>query len=730
MADSDVPRVYQEFRDLWEQDRDTLLGAYETHKQSFVPYLLPERAVRLTAEDTLEILRRRLGDKLDLCLADTDRDAPPTSRPQPIHSPVQGRPDGTWLRSSNMVGINVRTIGSFWNVVKYVLTLPHAQNSVHLLPIWEPGVVGSLYGMSSWQINTEFLSQELAKACPTLHTVERQLKATVNLLHAMGKAVGMDVIPHTDRFSEIALAHPQFFEWLQREDAEIVDHSEYLHERVQDAILSFLATCGPAVPAEKVPESRESLFSEAFPEDRRLRILFGAPEDREGRFARRNKLVHYLHSYGYEPVPATMAPPFRGLGIDSSTRYVDSQGNTWYDYLIAEPQSMSRVFNPLARYKLYGRLNDNIDWEIDFDRPRREVWDYVCRKYHDVQRRYGFDFMRGDMSHVQMRPAGVPDAVDETYDILRAVKNHIRQQGDVSHFGYYAETFLAPRNCMVYGDEVDHLEASDADATLGDLQSTSVGSPVFLQRLRQYHDLLTTRSFAPCFTVITGDKDDPRFDQYYMAGNALRLFIALFLTDMPSYTALGFETRDVHLSPAPNEHYTKLYVFQERSGPKATTGPYVWGRNGALFGILTRLKLYVDGIFSQVEGRPTHWLVHPDPTGEQKHIAWTQSPRSGDGGPDYVFVANTDTHHAIHNFNLPRMPNWAEGGQLEFEFSTARRPIQVDKALTFNGRGYRVLQLAPGEGRVYRVVHRQPGWACPEACPEPVEGPAPSGTIG
>ena len=221
---------------------------------------------------------------------------------------------------------------------------------------------------------------------------------------------------------------------------------------------------------------------------------------------------------------------------------------------------------------------------------------------------------------------------------------------------------------MVYGDEVDHLEASDADATLGDLQSTCVGSPEFLQKLRQYYDLAETRSFAPSFTVITSDKDDPRFDRFYLRGSVLRLFIALFLTDMPSYMALGFETRDVHHKPAPNEHYSKLYVFQESTGPKATRGPYVWGRNGALFGGVSRLRHYGDAIYSQIRGCPTRWLIHPDATGAQKHIAWTQKHSR----PDYVFVANTDTEHDVRNFNIPRIPDLGQEKLLELDFSTGR----------------------------------------------------------
>ncbi len=105
------------------------------------------------------------------------------------------------------------------------LTPPAAQSAIHVLPIWEPGVVGSLYGMVSWLLNSEFFSPSLAAVCPWLDRPDRQLCAVVNLLHGMGRTVGMDVIPHTDRFSEMALAFPEHFEWLRRRDLRIVDHS-------------------------------------------------------------------------------------------------------------------------------------------------------------------------------------------------------------------------------------------------------------------------------------------------------------------------------------------------------------------------------------------------------------------------------------------------------------------------------------------------------------------------
>ena len=694
-----VPTIYQQFLDQWQSEQTDFLAAYQDEETSFVVNLLPETAVNLSAAETLSILYGRLGETLDLALDPryTDPDTLPLSMPAALRSPVANQPDGSWLKRVNMVGINVRTVHSFWNIVKYALTLPAAQDAVHILPIWEAGVVGSIYGMSSWQLNPEFYSAELEEARPHLNTLGKQLRAAINILHALGKTVGMDVIPHTDRYSQIVLASPYLFEWLQRQDTLIVNHRANLHEAVQDQIWAFLQERGPAVAGAALPSSAADFFNE-LDESSRFALLFGLPEDATGREERRNQLIHHLYLYGYEPVPGTMAPPFRGLKVNTrpEAKIVDSQGRVWRDYLITRPQSMSRVFGPLSRYKLYGRLDDNRHWAVDFGQPRREVWRYVCEKYAAEQQKYGFDFMRGDMAHVQMRPDGVPAEVDEYYDILAAVKKYIRQEKGVRYFGYFAETFIAPRDIMTYGDELDHLEAADADTTLGDLQSVPVGAPVFIQRLRQYYDLLVTRRCTPNFTIITGDKDDPRFDEFYLHGNEARLFMAMFLTDMPSYMSLGFEVRDVHYEPAPNEHYSKLYVFQETEGPKATHGNYVWGRNGHLFHNITRLRLYMDGMFAQVKGRPCHWLLPPDAVGEKSVIAWTQ----GDCHAAYLFVVNLDTESVSGKFGIPLMPGIAVDTPLTLDFSTAG---PGEAQLAYNGRHYQVQQMSPGEGRVYRI---------------------------
>ena len=306
---------------------------------------------------------------------------------------------------------------------------------------------------------------------------------------------------------------------------------------------------------------------------------------------------------------------------------------------------MSRVFGPLARVKLYDSKNNNLDWEIDFTKPRFEVWEYMAQKYQGFANQYNFDFMRGDMSHVQMNPAGTPSKPDIYYDIHKYIKVKINQEKP--SFGYFAESFLAPPNTMAYGNEEDHLEGSDTDTTLGDLQSMVVGSERFISEFARYHHLLTTRKFAPNFTIMTADKDDPRFDEFYLKGNEIRMFIGLFLTDMPSYMALGFEQRDPHPIPAPNEHYTKLYVFQLSEGEKATNSNYHWGQNGSLFNGLSILKSISNKINKTIENQAVDWLIKPDSGGKNKLIAWTQQET-----PHYIFVVNLDIENDIKTEEL------------------------------------------------------------------------------
>ncbi len=620
----------QSWLDDWRLSQHQYKSQYVSGQVSFVSNLLPEFAVRLDVFQVLGLLAQKLGSDV-LTQALNPYNTVPSS--------VVQQPDSQWLKKSNMVGVNVRTIGSFWNVVKYALTLPKSHDSIHLLPIWEPGVVGSLYGTVSWNINQEFFSHELARAIPSLDTVERQLKVVVNLLHAMGKSVGLDVIPHTDRFSEIVIMHPRIFEWVRREGSQLTDHSENVWKDVEKVIWQWLLKNGTA-DGSPLDLDSDALFNPAdttLSDNQRQSIIFGAGWDQQLRLKRRIWLIQFLVYEGFETLPMTMGPPYRGLHINPKVFTVDERGTRWYQYDFDKPQAMSRVFGPLTRYRFFESKENNKNWELDFEKPKKVAWDYFCRKYLECQQQYNFDFMRGDMAHVQMQASGVPAQPTAFYDPLKAAKKYIQDNG-TPHFAFYAETFLAPPDVMGYGNELDHLEAIDADVSLGDLQSSVVASELFMQRFADYDNHCKTRQFAASWTVITADKDDPRFDEFYRHGNLVRYFIALFLTDMPSYYSLGFEVRGQNLERNKNESYTKLYVFKitdDSETDKVTHGPFEWGQNGAHFDSVNRLRLFGESIYDDINNKSDQWLLAPDPTAQCNLIVWTQAQE-----PTYIFIVN------------------------------------------------------------------------------------------
>ena len=591
------------------------LGAFATARATHLADVLPREALRLTPRVLFDALYGRLGPVLAKALD-------PNAR---LPSPKADHANGDWLKDSHSVGINLRTVGDLLGAVKYVLTLPPHVDAVHLLPVFEPGVVGSLYGMSTWRINEEFFSGTWAEFMPWQRHVNDQLRAFVNICHALGKTVGLDVIPHVDRFSEIALCNPWLFEWVRRDDSAIVDHRANLHEEVQEVICGWRFGRSSPEMARRYFAQHETVIAAD---------LFGAGGAWD-RNRRRDELIQWLYTFGYETLPATMAPPYRGLELNPSEAAVtvDHRGRRWRDYRFTAPQEMSRAFGPLTRYRLWEAKDDNADWVLDHDRPRMPVWDYVANHYRDIVTHYGFDFMRGDMSHVQTRPQGVPASIERPYDILRYVKLACAKTRP--HFAYFAESFLAPDDYMAYGSEAEHLDASLAEVALGNLQNFAPDSADFHNLLHEYAVLSQKHAFTPAFTIFTADKDDPRFDANFLTGNVARYFFATFCPAFPVYNALGFHTRDPHPAPAPNEHYTKLYVFHYDEGPKATHGPYVFGSNDDLWAACRRIDGFRQNMPAGFSESDVTWVLGPDATATRKHLVW----RCG----GYLFAVNFGT---------------------------------------------------------------------------------------
>lgn len=609
--------------EIWRATNAENKHQYAKGKVSFIKGLIPELAVKLEVIDVLQTIRGRFGTH------DLSRALNPEIK---IDSPVKDESNGDWLKKTNMIGVNIRTIGNFFNLVKYVLTLSEAQNSIHILPIWEPGVVASLYGKTSWNINPEFFSEELRTVIPRLDSVEKQLQVVVNLIHLMGKTIGLDVIPHTDRFSEMVFLNPRFFEWVKRQEHNIICFDGPNAFEVEQIVWEYLWQNGPAL-GQEMWFSKEDFFNPEYPhlsEKAKLEVLFGNKENQHLRLNRRLALMQRLIDQGYETMPVTMAPPYRGLHLNAEDFIIDEMKNKWYNYQFDKPEGMSRVFGPLTRYKFYEPISQSSQ-ELDFENPVTLAWKYIASHYAECQSIYNFDFMRGDMAHVQPRKNGVPAEISEYYDPLTFIKNYIKE--NVPYFAFFAETFLAPPDQMAYGDEPEHLEAIEAESSLGDLQASPVGSAEFMCKLVDYLALSETRRFAPNFTIITADKDDPRFDIFYKKANHLRFFVGLFLLEMPSYMSLGMECRNLHLERGKNEEYSKLYVFQitdEADTDKVTHGPFVWGKNYSQFFEFEKIKNLSDEILPHIAECQIKWLQKP--TEEVLEMVWQYK--------EYIFMAN------------------------------------------------------------------------------------------
>ncbi|MCF8267064.1 MAG: hypothetical protein K9I69_03190 [Ignavibacteriales bacterium] len=665
--------------------------AYLKGSRSFIAGILPSDVISLPVGEVIFLLKLRFGSIVDDALRIEDAIPSMMFRGQLQTQGLFHQQNTTdWLKSSNIVGVNIRTIQSFINLVKYALTLNSLQNAIHILPVWEPGVLKSIYGIVSWNINEEFYSEEFCCENRFLNSPAKQLKATVNLLHIMGKAVGMDVIPHTDRFSEIALAYPDYFEWIKRKGKKILDKSSGIYRVVMLLIFDFIQKEGRASGEGDVPEKEEDIFGENVTESERNRILFGEPEDRENRLKRRLSIIRMLNRNGLETVPVTMAPPYRNIIVDenSTDKLIDEHGLEWWDYKMAHPSPMSRVFGPLTRYKFFEAKDDNKNWELDFDRPQVKVWEYFCTKYTQFQKEFDFDFMRGDMSHVQMRPEGIPKNPTSFYDPLKAVKTSVQISNNAPYFAYLAESFLAPDNVMAYGNEMEHLEESNADAVLGDLQSTALGSVEFAGVFSNYLGFMDKKT-RPCFTVITSDKDDPRFDHFFMRGKAGRFFISQFLSNLPSYISLGFEIRDDHFHRVPNEYYSKLYVFQDNSGNNITNGPFRWGENINLFNGINRIKICAEELVGKISSLQVKWIKMPNRNDPEGLIGWMQDAPQ----PEYLFFVNLSLDEcAFLSIGLVGMPSDIKSLRSYFSACLYDSNSETTKPNTF--QDYR---LCPGE---------------------------------
>lgn len=707
----------------------SLAGEYKT--QGFISTPLPPAMLAISAKDTITLLNQCLGPKVvaQALNVDTPTNLSPLAK--------TGVKDPRWIHQSHIVGMHPRVLGSFFNMVKYALTLSPEQDALHILPILEPDtdMYGnrSLYGPINWQLNAEFFDPGLAQAQPHLNTPEKQLKATVNLLHAMGKKVGIDMVQHTAVFSEVALANPDCFEWyltnathrrfinpVSRKTAHSPLNQDHVSDLVKPAILKFLETHHD--PEGKViPPSTLNQFFTAVPEAERLALLFGPPHQPKRREQRRKALINTLTEQGFLMASQPMVQPYRPMRLAHPTH-----NGGKFPKLVTEGTNLG--LHTLTPFKLY---HLHPDGSLNLHQPNKLAWNYAIKHYKHLVDTYNFDFMRADMAHIQPWP-DIPYQ-NPYYHLYGSIKHAITTQKP--YFAYFGEDFpsdnLGFRTHRGVPNTEAHFKEARMDCALGYLPNAGIRETSETVRTTMYHR--RPPQYSVTMTMMTADSDGTEFGGRWEAynttlGNTVRAFIGFFLP--PSYMGVGFELRgDVppplnpdSKRPLPKDMRALTHWFIIRGEGEA----YQWGNNPEFYQQYTKLRQVLHTLAKPLQNREPMLL----PTNNAKLVAWVDRPRTNSASttnkkgesasssvPQYVFIVNSDLN-APHGGRLYDADNRLHQSppkafKLIYSSELKQFPVVLDSASALQaqeGLRYQYDQLllkplAPGEARIYQLLH-------------------------
>lgn len=585
-----------------------------------------------------------------------------------IESPHSEEKNSEWIKQSKIIGINPRAIGTYLDVIKYAMTFP--EDSIHMLPLFEQGCQGSLYSPINFKLTNEFMDDELTKR--GFDSPEKQLKLTINILHALNKNVGMDFLQHTDRFCEEVFVNPDNFNWaklnssktkeLQYPDVDI----DKIGDEVKKAIVEFLKKNGDS-KGEKISEiTLKNLYE--LKEDKIRELLFGNG-DTKSRNKRRIELMNYIRHLGFETRPISIDDPKRRIVFKKMNKSADS---TWASFT---DNIDDKIFGNLTAYKLY-----HVDryGNIDISKPNESAWKFILRKNAQFQKEYNFDFLRADMGYLHYG--------DKNIDIHSMLKQYIQKQ--TPYFASLGESF----------DDFDNegIKRKAYDIVLGNLHYESVYRPDYNDIVKSYNFF---RDYKICVTTFSADADKVAyngcFDDFQ---NKIRIFYALFL-NQPSYMGMGLETRDIN--PTESTKLTKDFINDW--GNKK----YEWGHNNYFFNIISGMRNVFAKIKDEIQNQFHYWLD----TSCQKVTSWFYYDKKT-SMPSYLFVANADIEEKdeveIQN------PFDSEIGKEIANKTNSLGAKQIystvdikpnEGQIIVKGKKYKIRNLKSGECRIYRVIN-------------------------
>jgi hypothetical protein len=544
------------------------LNNYQTGQTSYVA--VPPQAL-VTASDNQEILEA-LASRINASKPDLYQQAlnPKASVALPEETKLAS-PGQNWLQHSQVVGINLRQVGGFLGLVKAAMTLPQWQDTIHVLPFFQTSTPDSnthhagLYAPFNWQVSWEFFDSAWQQLTPELDTPATQLKAAINLLHAMGKKVLVDVPHHMGSAADTVFAMPELFEWMQI-TRQATDSSSwpivYGQEAEAAAKKAIASVVNKSVDELFQPPSSGNWINE---EERRLGLIFGPDNSRhqnvvQQRDNRRGKLHQALKQAGVYITPKFIHPPFHPVGVAAFNEA--GWPIQYWAGLDRQLLPSHDVFATLAPFKFFELDESGLP---NTQNPHHATWDYLTQRWQDVFHQFGFDGIRADMGHVNYRGEQLPttgqpaDATEPYYDLFQhlLVSLNQRQPGDNlpvnTPVALFTEASRLPEKGNVTGSndqtQLAHLAQQRSHVLMDSIQYKDFNDAQGLVREVQdqfaFEDeakRLTGRRIATSRTIFTADSDTvPRAPLYANPlHNQARWFLATMMP--PSYVHLGFET--------------------------------------------------------------------------------------------------------------------------------------------------------------------------------------------
>ncbi len=477
-------------------------------------------------------------------------------------SPVAGQADSGWITQASACFVNVRATGlvdgQFGTFIQAAKLLPGLRvKALHLAPFLEYEF-GTVYAIRSLKtiapqlLNPQLLEKGLRAPL--------QLDAFIQAAHALGKAVGFDLEPHTAQYSIPALEVPEAFRWIKvfPDDRNWLDYmlqadTVYTKE-VQDRLALEVRT-----------------LVTGFLRERSLHTLDEEENDSPETLANKRQAfqdaIQLMIQEGYWTVPSHAwdsegLPRFAGYHADGypTFQYLNRQGND-------SSEQAYHIVTPFAFYHHLPLQGTNLRQKPE---PNPAALDLFCSAFLHWRDRHHFDFVRHDsVDHVFDSvfdgDGNWPLSDRPTPSVLAEFIRRSKLPGKpfVAH--------LAER----LGNEVEDYSAIGYDLLLGSDMMETVGQAHLDKSFRlqgQLEDLNKRRKspFAVAYAVDTHDTGNPFFwgqsltEKLGSEGMKTRLFLSRFLGwgngKRPKYEVMGLADLSNGLFPANVSEKNMIWV--------------------------------------------------------------------------------------------------------------------------------------------------------------------------